>query len=522
MKKKLTINQINGMMWLLIIVSMIVAFFFCMQKQGFHYDEYYSYYSTNISEGMWLPDGDWRTGSSIAGEYMANEGEPLGLDVVRISQSYDVHPPMYYFVLRIVSFMSKGIFSKWQGLAINMFFYLLSLIIIWNMTSILSDNDPVIQAFTVLISGLSPAVISTVMMVRMYSMLTCECLLVTYICVRAINKKQYDWGHLIIPVSLLSFFGFMTHYYFVIYLFFVAAFICIYMVIKKETRVKAFILGAGICLGMGIGVLYYPYCYSHIFKGYRGNDATGAFFDLNNTIDRMRFYTGILNDYTFSGAFYVAILMVILLYVLCRFRKKVNAGSIRPELYLVIIVCTGYFVIVSKTATALSNPVEAMRYHSPIYMPVIMLVVMAVCRLLQHSGMRKATLGILAILTALQIYGLVNEKVFFLYKEDVDDYAFSMEHSSDCVAYIYNPVNKWMVWDDSKELMNYDRIYFISIDNADEITDELINTCDRMIVYTCRSDQSQEIIQRMLDSNSSLSESNMCAQRLYVDVYELK
>lgn len=522
MKKKINTNQINMIMWLLIIVSMIVAFFFCTQKQGFHYDEYYSYYSTNISEGMWLPDGDWRTGDSIAGEFMANEGEPLALDVVRISQSYDVHPPMYYYVLRIVSYVTKGIFSKWQGLGINLVFYLISLVILWSLANLLSDDNPVVAGFSLIITGLSPAVISTVMMVRMYSMLTCECMLVAYVCARALKKKQFDWCHLIIPMLLLSFFGFMTHYYFVIYLFFVAAFMCIYMVIHRETRVKAFILGFGICFGLGVGVLYYPFCYSHIFKGYRGNDATGAFFDMSNTVGRLKFYTEIVNDYALSGAFYTLVLIMILLYLMYRMKSKSKSGKIRVEILLITTICLGYFLVVSKTATALSNPVEALRYHSPVFMLIVLLLVMALYYLGSTLNLSKLIVVLLVLTTGVQIYGLMASKVFFLYKDDVRNYEFARERRGECVVYIYNPDNRWMVWDDSKELMQYNQIFFISIDNADEIADDLIKSCDNMYVYACRGDKSEEIMGRLIETNNNISIKEKCSERLYADIYELK
>lgn len=521
MEKKLSINQKKMIMWLLIIVSMIVAFFFCTLKQGYHFDEYYSYYSTNVSEGMWLPDNGWRSGASIAGEFMASDGEALGLDVVRISQSYDVHPPMYYFVLRVFSFLTKGIFSKWQGLAINLIFYFISLIILGNLADLVSDGNPVVVGFTLALTGLSPVVLSTVMMIRMYSMLTCECMLVIYICVRAVKLSKYNWGHLIVPMMLLSFFGFMTHYYFIIFMFFVAAFMCIYMFIDKVTRVRAFILGFSICFGIGVGVLYYPYCYSHIFKGYRGNEATSAFFDINNTLDRLGFYTGIINDYAFSGLFYLLVLAIILLYVFCRFKKVSSTKKTAVPVYMLLTVSIGYFLVVSKTAPVLSNPVEAMRYHAPIYMLVILLVTMGIYYPSSKIGITRLAVAVLVLSTGVQVYGLSDDRVFFLYREDVQDYAFSEEHSEDCIIYIYNPSNRWMVWDDSQELMNYNNIYFISTEFDGDIDDEIIRNTDRIYVYACRSDQSENIIERILSANNRLNSYDMCSPRLYADIYEL-
>ena len=41
---------------LVFVVSIITNIFFGFQKSGFHEDEYYTYYSTNRSIGLYQPD----------------------------------------------------------------------------------------------------------------------------------------------------------------------------------------------------------------------------------------------------------------------------------------------------------------------------------------------------------------------------------------------------------------------------------------------------------------------------------
>ena len=510
-------------MWLLIIISMMVALFFCCEKQGYHYDEYYSYYSTNISSGSWIPDGGYRSGDSIAEEFMALEGEGLNLSVVKTSQSFDVHPPLYYYLLRIVCWFSKGIFSKWQGLVINLIFTLASLILVWKIGDILGDKNLYISGGSVILTGLSAAFISVITMVRMYSMLTFECLLLTWLLVKAVKNGKYDLKSLYIPSFFLAFAGFMTHYYFAIYLFFATACMCIYLFAHKELRLKAFIYGGCTCLGLLAAVLYYPYCYSHIFKGYRGNDATSAFFDLGNTAQRLSFYLGLINDYDFGGAFYVLILMLLLLFLYCRFKRLKIFAAVKAEFVMLLITLGGYFALVSKTATALSEPAEAIRYQAPVY-PLFILLALYCLVSLCKTIFKKNTVvsACLAVLLAAQIYGLCSDRVFFLYREDEADYAFSEERSSEVVACIYNPVNKWMVWDNSKELMNYENIYFVSLENENGLANEDWESADRIYVYTCRSDEATGMIEDLVDKLPDISGYELCEERLYMDIYVLE
>ena len=56
-------------MILLLIIQLCAALFFCTQKQGFHYDEYYSYYSSNVTQGLHPTDMEWKDTEEICSEF---------------------------------------------------------------------------------------------------------------------------------------------------------------------------------------------------------------------------------------------------------------------------------------------------------------------------------------------------------------------------------------------------------------------------------------------------------------------
>ena len=379
--------------WLVVIISMIVAVCFCNKKQGYHYDENYSYYSTDVTNGLYPTDHEWKSTDEIRSEYMVLDGESLNLGMVKLNQTYDVHPPLYYFVLRIVCYFSKGIFSKWQGLIINLFFYLLCLILLWQIADIAGRKSFLTDIFTLSLFGLSPGFLSAVTFIRMYVMLTMWCFLVLLIAMKAIRDNEFTLKKVFVPTILVTMAGFLTHYYYMVFAFFVTAYVCIYLVIKKDKRIKAFIYGGSVCLGMAASIIYYPACMGHIFSGYRGVESTQAFMDMSNTGDRINFFVQMLNDYTFSGMFYILALVGLLLYMFYSYRRKVRWANnlvsdsvedtlkqsdekdndtkpedrIGAEIGLLITVTAGYFLIVCKTAMTPSNPAEALRYESPVF-----------------------------------------------------------------------------------------------------------------------------------------------------------
>ncbi|MBR3635444.1 MAG: hypothetical protein IKN47_04540 [Lachnospiraceae bacterium] len=534
-------------LWLIIVISMIIAVLFCFMKQGFHYDENYSYYSTNVTYGLWPTDHEWKSTEEIKSEYMVLDGESLSLGRVKIYQGYDVHPPLYYYVLRIVCFFSKGVFSKWQGLAINLIFYFICLLLLYRITDIVSGHDIYVNLFTMALFGLSPGYLSTVTFIRMYVMLTMFCFILLLIALRCVRDDTWNFKRAYIPTVIVTCLGFLTHYYFMVFAFFVAAYVCIYLVIRSKTRKAAFIYGGSVCLGMAMAVLYYPVCLSHIFSGYRGTESTQAFMDMSNTVDRFEFFVGMLNDYTFSGMFYILILVGLLLYMFYSYRRKVRwAGRMTGEagvsedekkpveiredpkhqkavLGLMITVTIGFFLIVCKTAMTPSNPAEALRYECPDYGLIIMLIVLGIVRVFEKVMNKKMiAVAVLVISVGCQVYGLCDDRVFFIYEGAQDFVAFAREHKDADIVYIYNPNNDWMIWNDGPELMEYKDIYFVPYDTSTAIDDErLLNSSD-IYVYACRSDETDAIIQSIVDENEKLQGYEKISERTFVDVYRLR
>ena len=56
-------------------------------------DEYYTYFSTNRSLGLYQPDREWQDKQTILDEFAVKEGEGFNYGLVKLVQSWDVHPP---------------------------------------------------------------------------------------------------------------------------------------------------------------------------------------------------------------------------------------------------------------------------------------------------------------------------------------------------------------------------------------------------------------------------------------------
>ena len=523
------------MLIITIVLQLAVALCFCMQKQGFHYDENYSYYSSNVTYGLNPPDGDWLSGSTIAEEFCITPGMGFNFPLVAQMQSFDVHPPMYYFLLNIICSLSSGIFSKWQGLILNLIFFVISELLIIAIANKVGNKNKAITWFSLALFGFSPAIISGITFIRMYMLLTSECMALILIHMNMLTDIKNS-GSLsrfvkyLIQIAVTVYIGFLTHYYFAVFAFFVAAFTTLYLFFSKNTRKTSYIYAITVIAGLLSAVLSYPASLRHIFRGYRGTEAMGAFFDMNNLSDRMGLFVGLIDDYVLNRTFYILLLIILLAYVQVRFMNK----RVSPNLCfgLSFITAVGYFAIVMKTA--LMNYEEAVRYEMPIYGLLIILIVVSLYSLITNTSpvtegnsrggqVQRLLVGvILAITLVMHFKGLYDGKVLFLYPEEKSEKEFATEHKDDVIIYVYDNDNKWKMWDNAHELEQYNRIYCIEMNHEGGIDNRELLEAKHAYAYVMRYDAGKQLIHRFITDNPNLHTAVLIEERGFADIYELR
>ena len=523
------------MLIITIVLQLAVALCFCMQKQGFHYDENYSYYSSNVTYGLNPPDGDWLSGSTIAEEFCITPGMGFNFPLVAQMQSFDVHPPVYYFLLNIICSLSSGIFSKWQGLSLNLIFFVISELLIIAIADKVGNKNKAITWFSLALFGFSPAIISGITFIRMYMLLTSECMALILLHMNMLTDIKNSsslsrFAKYLIQIAVTVYIGFLTHYYFAVFAFFVSAFTTLYLFFSKNTRKTSYIYAITVIAGLLSAVLSYPASLRHIFRGYRGTEAMGAFFDMNNLSDRMGLFVGLIDDYVLNRTFYILLLIILLAYVQVRFMNK----RVSPNLCfgLSFITAVGYFAIVMKTA--LMNYEEAVRYEMPIYGLLIILIVVSLYSLITNTSpvtegdsrggqVQRLLVGvILAITLVMQFKGLYDGKVLFLYPEEKSEKEFATEHKDDVIIYVYDNDNKWKMWDNAHELEQYNRIYCIEMNHEGGIDNRELLEAKHAYAYVMRYDAGKQLIHRFITDNPNLHTAVLIEERGFADIYELR
>lgn len=528
----------GGAFLLLLLLQLLLLIYYGSRKSGFHEDEFYSYYSTNKTAGLFVNDREWIDKDSYRNEFVVLPGEQFRYGIVKQMQSWDVHPPLYYYILHTVCSLFPGVFSKWLGIAVNLtafvpcFFLLAG--IVYEIAG-KGEKGARLAFLTCLLWGGSAAVISGVMFIRMYQWMTLFVLLCAWLHVRAVRKQKFGLPFLI-PVGVTVFLGFLTQYFYMVFHFFLGAAFCVYLLSRKKIRVLLS-YGAACVLAFGLAVLYYPASMSHIFRGYRGTEAMDEFADTGNTLERLQFFTELFDKYEVAGCLTVILLVICLLWVtrscLGGREKLVDhpagrrvSGRLPVEIWLLVSACAGYFFIVAKTALLLGE--TSNRYMLPIYGLLLFLLLYFLTEPLSGflpEGKKTGWILFCVLCAGVLLMNGISLKagrVFFLYEEERAAMAFVRENKDVPVVVFYNSASESNVWRLSDELMEYPEIYLASEDNMDKLTDETLNTSDRVLAYVADHESGTACLDRLLESNAKLTEYRLIAEKGLWKLYELR
>lgn len=138
------------------------------------------------------------------------------------------------------------------------------------------------------------------------------------------------------------------------------------------------------------------------------------------------------------------------------------------------------------------------------------------------SGSRRtvAEAAALAFCLAMVVSGYVRTDVVFLYPEAGEAVALAREQAAAKipVVYVYQPGEEWCIWAVADELMEYERVYFVSVENAEPLKEPAVLDADAVVIYLpCSDDGKEEAAQSMwlLSGNAKLSEGRLQYRHKY-------
>lgn len=462
MKLKENKKSIKDILLLIIILAaaLSVCIFYSIQKSGMFLDEIYTY---GLSNGYYTPFvtdiGDGIVNREVTRdeltEYMTvgDEGG-FNFSSVYYNQTQDVHPPMYYWLLNISSSFAPNSCSKWIGLIPNMIIFMFTLVMLYLLTDKLYHKKR-ISLLAAALYGLSTLAISTVIMIRMYVLLTLFTVILAYqiACLMEESKLR-----LYALVMLTIFLGLMTQYYFVFYAFFLCAAYDVYLLIKKEYR--SFILFSVFALaGVLLLVAAYPACLKHLFADKLVSG--GSMLDcIKNTADYKRRFTTYIFSINYYARVAVKVGLLACLAVLIKAKTTVKGIKNREiDISSLVIIIPAFFAF---AFVAISSPVIPLRYVYniiPIFIVTVCFAVyVASCAYADKGVFHYIAMLFVPVVAVIALVVALNVTPEFIYKEHVAyNEAVTEYASSPCVYFDDNYASS--LTQDMLQLMTFDDVF---------------------------------------------------------------
>lgn len=408
MKKIAKENKIITLILIVIIVLQVIAVVFATSKREYyHIDEFYSHALIQYQNAFIYQNqdftGNWHDTKYFKDYLSIKEEQKFDFSAVYKNQIEDVHPPMYYLLLRIACSFNVGDFSIWPGTILNIILFIFSTLMLYVIGKEIFKNK-YYAVLLCLINGFSLASIETVMYVRMYQLVILNILLLIYWHIKKREIKQLGWKDLL-PLFILIITGFLTHYYYVI----IAGVLWILFIvryIKNKEKVNAIkytftMLGAGLT-----SLVIFPYAIQHIFMGYRGQEVIENVFQISNISIKLVANILIVNQELFNNFMSILVKGILGLLFIC-FSYKIylihkekkgedileRQAEQSPIISYIVLPMIVYFVVI-----AIASPYQDLRYLMPI-IPLIFCSLLYFLRsILQSTVSRKIAFVFLAII----------------------------------------------------------------------------------------------------------------------------
>jgi len=504
----------------IIIIQIIVQILVANTKEYIHMDEAYSIGLANYDKVEIQDNKDfyntWHS-SDYYEDYISIQGDE-SYKVVYENQKNDVHPPFYYLLLRIVSNLHMGSYSKWPGIALNIFINIFCTILIYLIAKKVFKNDKyaLLIAF---ISGVSSSTLNAILYIRMYELCAFNILLTLYLHLRIENKEAKIIDYILIGITALI--GSLTHYY---YLFFLATLYIIYIVnyIRKKEFKFAIKYTSSLAVAGILSLVIFPYSISHMFKGNRGTGAMSNLTDNAETWLNIAKYIGnlLINTFGNMAFIFVLILIGIAIYKLVKY-KKIEIKNENKLMWIITIPTLVYFILV-----AIMSPYIELRYIMPICPLILIIMIYFLRSSILSIVNEKKTMYIVTILllTMVMLPLITNQKLEMSYI-DKKDIVQKLENEYNLpTIFLFNKSHNRFL-DDILLFAKIDESYVYDLENiGTEEIQEIFEGKDisKGIIVFVNEGQEKENNLEIVKQSLNLNEINHLKRMNACDVYYIK
>lgn len=451
----------------------------------------------------------WITSEQFTDYITVGRGDAFHYLSVYFNVKDDNHPPLHFMLLHTVSSLFQGRISAWMGCVINMAAVLWVMFLLYRICRLLAPVLGLENAgrrlgfMTALFYGLSTGALATVLLIRMYGMLTLWCVLYFYLILRKWLEASFDRknGKLILVTVL----GFWTQYFFLFYCLLLAAVVIVCL--GKGGRLRElFCFARSMFIAALVGLLVFPFAIADVFSSGRGVEALGNLSrGLAGYGTRLKAFGGILIRRG-TGLWQLITVLLLAVFVLVglrgrtkgdsgsqgagtaeceerggRLRKRENTRAENSEkcgkryrsglLWMLLFPAAGYFFLAARMSPYLVD-----RYIMPLFPFAALILILTVFMLLEklcgnaaEGQTEHLTRTVCLILILFQVGNLVCYDGSYLYRGYSDQKADAREYAEYPCICVYQGVG---YYENLLEFTCYEKSLLLTLE-------ELANRKDR-------------------------------------------
>lgn len=504
-QKKFTVKRQGSKSWRIAVVLFAICFiqlcvlsYFGKQKSFLMCDELFTYTSSNNAEiqAFDMPLNEWLDRDWYLSQGAAMEGHTFEYAIPYRNQAADVHPPLYYILMHTLCSFVPGQIVFALGTGLNIFFMLGCTLLLYLLATEVFGSRK-IGLVTAALFGITYGACNMVLFVRMYTMMAFIALAHVYVYLRFLEEKRLTWKHWLLFGSTLIL-GVLTHYYFILLAFFLAAWYFVKFWMQKQFKEECFFhVSIEVCAL--ISLVIFPPMWNHIFNDYRGEEAREALVGMGGFGGRLKAMLRFLDAQLFGGWLWLLLMAGVILLVIYGIKYKNFPLRELKKLFPILFMTGGYFVLVTKIA-----PYATDRYLMPIYPFVYLIVVGGLCWLLGKLIPQKPAAAVCAIaFLGLSVGSLSKGAPGYAFTDFKQHLEQAREYSDRYCVYIDREYNWWEYYGVIQLLKEYKGFYCISyaaITDDIQTGMEALEDENDVIVFVGDSELNEEITAYIQDT----------------------
>ncbi|MBJ7550266.1 hypothetical protein [Marinomonas ostreistagni] len=404
-----------------------------------------------------------------------SEEEKFDYSFNKVLKYADVHPPFYYWVLHpFQALIADGEVSWWPGLILNFLCYIASSILIFKIVRFFV-REKFFSLFPVAFFSCSPAMISSDMLLRMYSLFGMLSLAFIYVSFLFFIGRRSRV--LIVSIFLSCTLGALTHHYFIVLAFFVFLLLAIgYIANKRYSDLVDYIKilsVSALCY-----LITWHVVFEQVFSSKLSNTIFESFGKKSNFIEML----AMTNNYLFSGLLLQFLCFFVLAYLWAKKDgSKLYFYGYRGYLFASLFISAISFYTIVFLTQPFSILNGSYRYF---YVPSVLMICFLGVFLskilvgIQTSYIKKISISLLVFIFFAVNFDIGN--VSYLYRDNAkegdllydfknDDYPVIIKLRDEWKSTIFDESQKdWIIVNLMPYLHNKSKVYIINDKDLNE------------------------------------------------------